>query len=118
MNDHRGQGPRLKRGLCLALLLGISWSASGAWAGDRTAGRDKAAACQACHGLDGLSRRPDAPHISGQSAIYLRAQLRAYRSGKRTHEVMSVVARDLTDADIDDLTAHYSSIKVTVEVPE
>ena len=35
-----------------------------AGAADREAGRAKAATCQVCHGLDGLSRTPDAPHIA------------------------------------------------------
>ena len=68
--------------------------------------------------MDGLSRRPDAPHIAGQNAFYLREQLVKYRSGQRMHPVMNVVAKTLSDADIDDLVAYYSNIKITVEVPE
>ncbi len=119
MNNHRDRRPCRQRGLCLGLLLvlGGAWIAA-AWAGDRAAGRDKAAACLACHGLDGLSRQPDAPNIAGQNAIYMREQLRAYRSGKRTHPVMNVVAKDLSDTDIDDLTAYYNGIKISVEMPE
>ena len=46
------------------------------------------------------------------------AQLKAYRSGKRRHEQMSIVAKMLTDADIDNLAEWYSSIKVTLELPK
>ena len=81
-------------------------------ASDAGAGRDKARACVTCHGPLGLSRMPDAPHLAGQPALYLAAQLRAYRSGKRAHEVMAVMARPLSDADIDDLAAWYASIAV------
>jgi cytochrome c553 len=46
-----------------------------------------------------------------------RDQLKNYRSGKRHHEVMSVIAKSLTDAEIANLSAWYSAIKVTVEAP-
>ena len=39
--------------------------------------------CVVCHGPLGMSRAPDAPNLAGQPAIYLGAQLRAYRSGAR-----------------------------------
>ena len=96
----------------LVTLLGVP---AAAMAGDAGAGRQKAASCRPCHGLDGMSRRPDAPHIGGQIEIYLRDQLRKYRSGERPHPVMSIVTRELSDSDIDDLAAFYSHIRVRVE---
>jgi cytochrome c553 len=42
-------------------------------------------------------------------------QLRDYRSGRRTHEVMNVIARSLSDADIDDLAAWYGTLRVEVK---
>jgi cytochrome c553 len=74
--------------------------------------------CQTCHGIDGLAKIPIAPHLAGESEIYLQTQLRAFRSGKREHEMMSVVAKDLTDEEIASLAAWYSSIEITVKVPE
>ena len=59
-----------------------------------------------------------APHIAGESRIYLETQLKAFRSGKRQHEIMSVVAGQLSDEDIADLAAWYSSIEFTVTMPE
>jgi cytochrome c553 len=97
----------------LALLL----APAGGRAGDAAKGRARAAACSACHGPLGLSTQPDAPHLAGQPEIYLVAQLKAYRSGKRAHEVMTLMAKPLTDADIDDLAAWYASIRVTAEDP-
>jgi cytochrome c553 len=44
--------------------------------------------------------------------------LKAFRSGKREHEIMSVVARDLSDQEIADLSAWYASIKITAQMPE
>jgi cytochrome c553 len=105
---------------CLALAAGLLASFAGgpALAGDARAGHDKARQCQVCHGLDGLAKLPDAPHIAGDSAIYIEAQLKAFRSGERTHPQMSIVAQGLSDQDILDLAAYYSAIEVSVKVPE
>jgi cytochrome c553 len=87
-------------------------AASPAWAADAAAGGVKANACAVCHGPMGLSAVPDAPNLAGQPALYLSTQLRAYRSGKRVHEVMSLMAKPLSDADIDNLAAWYSSFTI------
>lgn len=102
--------------LCAAAALSTAIPQAG-FAADAAAGRSKARACQTCHGIDGLAKMPDAPHIAGESPIYLTNQLNAFRSGARTHQIMSVVAAGLSDEDIADLAAWYSSIKITVEVP-
>ena len=47
-------------------------------AGDVKTGSAKAMMCQASHGLDGLSKTPDAPSIAGQIEPYLVAQLQAF----------------------------------------
>lgn len=87
-------------------------------AADVTAGRAKALACQACHGLDGLSKIPDAPNIAGQNEAYLATQLRAFKSNARKSEAMNLVAASLSDADIDNLAAYYGAIEIkVVKVP-
>jgi cytochrome c553 len=73
--------------------------------------------CATCHGANGMSTLVNAPHLAGQPAIYLVEQLKAYRSGKRQHEVMVVIAKPLSDADIDALAAWYASIKIEVKLP-
>ena len=83
-------------------------------AGDVKAGRTKALMCQACHGLDGLSKTPDAPNIAAQIEPYIVAQLQAYKSGARKNDAMSVVAPSLSDKDIDDLAAYFSAIEINV----
>jgi cytochrome c553 len=85
---------------------------------DIKAGQRKAIACQACHGLDGLSKLPDAPNLAGQPVGYLERGLRAFRDGTRKNEVMSLVVRTLSDADIRDLAAYYAAIKVEVTLPQ
>jgi cytochrome c553 len=87
-----------------------------AQAADNAAGKAKAdVACAVCHGPQGLSLQPNVPHLAGQPQIYLVEQLRNYRSGKRHHEVMSVIAKSLTDREIDDLARWYSSLRLSVE---
>jgi len=81
---------------------------------DAAAGSRKAVACQACHGLDGLSRLPDAP-ISRPAGALPGARLRAYRDGERRNEVMSIAARTLSEQDIRDLAAHYASIQISIK---
>jgi cytochrome c553 len=83
-------------------------------ASDVKAGRMKAQMCQACHGLDGLSKAPDAPNIAGQIEPYLTAQLQAFKSGARKSEAMSLVAASLSEKDIDDLAAYFSAIEINL----
>jgi cytochrome c553 len=73
--------------------------------------------CVACHGPMGISSAPDAPHLAGQPAMYLAAQMKAFRSGARKHEVMNVVARPLSDGDIDAMATWFSSIKIEARSP-
>lgn len=87
-------------------------------AADAKAGRALAAKCQVCHGLDGIAKIPIAPHLAGESEIYLQSQLKAFRSGKREHEMMTVVAKDLTDQEIADVAAWYASIAISVTMPK
>ena len=95
------------------LLAGVCLATS-SLGGEVAAGRQKANACAVCHGPLGLSTLPDAPNLAGQPALYVAAQLKAYRGGTRQHEVMSLMAKPLSDADIDDLAAWYASLKVEV----
>ena len=73
--------------------------------------------CAVCHGPVGVSNQPDAPHLAGQPAIYVARQLRAYRSGARPHAVMAVMAKPLTDDDIQNLAAWFSSIRIEATLP-
>ena len=94
-------------------------SAMRAAAQDVAAGKRKAIACQACHGLDGIAKLPDAPNLAGQPESYLARELTAYRSGARRNEVMSVAAKSLSDSDIRDLAAYYSAIQIELKsVPQ
>jgi cytochrome c553 len=108
---------RMIAALPLALAL-LAPAGNALAAGDAAAGKEKAQQCAVCHGIDGLAKRPDAPHLAGESDLYLSKQLRAFRSGERQNEMMSIIAEALSDQDIADLAAWYSAIKVTVELPQ
>jgi len=74
--------------------------------------------CKTCHGVNGMAKIPMAPNIAGTARGYLEQQLKHYKSGKRENEIMSVIAKDLTRDDIKAAAKWYSSLKVTVEIPE
>lgn len=84
--------------------------------GDRDAGKRISGQCRTCHGADGFAQIPIAPHIGGEPESYLRAQLTAFRDGTREHEMMSIVARGLSDQQIADLSAWYAGHEVRVEM--
>lgn len=103
--------------LLLAALSGALFET--ALAGDVAAGRAKAQAlCENCHGVNGVANLPGAANLSGQQKEYLREQLRAFRSGSRQNPQMGVIAKMLTDADIENLSEWYAAFKVTVEMPK
>jgi cytochrome c553 len=79
------------------------------------AGKLKAQSCAVCHGANGISQTPGAPHLAGQPAIYVVQQLKNFRSGKRSNEIMNVIAKPLSDTDISDLAAWFESIKIKAE---
>ena len=92
-------------GVCLATVA----AAEESMGGDPQAGREVAGKCRACHGLDGYATIPVAPHIGGEPAAYLSAQLVAFRDGAREQEMMTIVARALDDRQIADVSAWYAS---------
>ncbi len=96
----------------------VMLGAGPAMADTLAAGRAKAQACAVCHGPLGVSTQPDAPNLAGQPAVYVAAQLRAYRSGRRQHEVMSVLAKPLSDDDIAALAAWFAAIRIEARAPE
>ena len=92
--------------------------AAGASAQDAAAGKAKAAACTVCHGPIGVAVAPDTPNLAGQPASYIEEQLKAYRGGTRKHEIMTLMAKPLSDADVANLAAWFSSIKIEAAAPK
>ncbi len=92
------------------LLLIVTMLVSGlVVAGDPVAGQQKSAACAACHGPDGNSPIPTNPNLAGQYADYMIQALGEYKSGARPNPIMAGMAAPLTDEDIEDIAAWFSS---------
>lgn len=100
-------------------------STDDAFAGDIASGRAKVAVCAPCHGADGVSKFPEIPHLAAQNETYLigalvafrRAGLGQYRPerrGSRYDAVMNHQATGMTDADIGNLAAYFSSLACPV----
>ncbi|MDM7859179.1 cytochrome c [Alteromonas sp. ASW11-36] len=96
-------------GLTLALVSALTTSPTLA-AGNAEAGKARATVCASCHGQNGISFIPNYPNLAGQKEQYLAESLKAYRDGLRNHMVMSPQAKGLSDEDIANLAAYYSSL--------
>ena len=94
----------------LTMLASIAATSGNALAaGDADAGKTKSTACGACHGAHGLSTNDAWPSLAGQKSTYLVLQLKAFRDGTRKDPVMAPLATPLSDADIDNLAAYFST---------
>ncbi len=90
----------------------VSVSAS---AQDVAAGRKIAAqTCQACHGMDGIAKLPEAANLAGQDAGYVLRQLQAFKTGERKNEAMQTVAQAMDERQMDDVAAYYKAIEIEV----
>jgi cytochrome c553 len=95
------------RFLLAAALLGVAGLSQAA--GDPAAGKAKAAACAACHGVDGNSTAPNFPNLAAQNPAYIVKQLRDYKSGARKNAIMGGMAAPLSDQDMEDVAAYFAS---------
>ncbi|TAH45849.1 MAG: cytochrome c [Gammaproteobacteria bacterium] len=71
--------------------------------------------CQACHGANGVATAPIYPHLAGQYADYLARALHEYRDGGRNNPIMAVYVEKLSDQDIAELAAYFSSMPAQVD---
>lgn len=77
--------------------------------GDAATGQTKSTACAACHMPDGNSVVPLFPKIAGQSSSYIVNQLKAFKSNRRVDPSMNPQVAQLTEQDMADLAAYFSS---------
>ena len=94
--------------LIMAVLL--SFSSASVMAGDAAAGKSKSTTCAACHGPNGISPNDLWPNLAGQKEGYLIAQMKAFRDGQRSNAMMAPMVAPLSDDDIANLAAYYSSL--------
>ena len=82
-------------------------------AGNPVVGKQKAFMCKGCHNKVGYKTAYPkvylVPKLGGQHAEYLTSALMQYRSGERSFATMRAMASNLTDQDIADIAAYYSS---------
>ena len=100
-----------KVSIALALVMSMPMLANAA---DVAAGKAKAAMCVGCHGTNGIAMVPSYPNLKGQNAGYIESSLKAFRDKSRTGgqaAIMYGMAGALSDADIANLGAYYSSLK-------
>ena len=105
--------------LLVSLLLtlgvtGVAQAAGTALVGDAAAGQAKTAVCGACHGPDGNSMAPNFPKLAGQGDKYLLKQLHEIKDGKREVLEMTGMLTNLSDQDLADIAAYFSSQKGSV----
>ncbi len=103
----------------LVLAAALTLAANTTQAADPAAGKAKAQGqCAVCHGIDGIAKNPEAPHLAGEQASYIVKQMKAFKTGARKHDQMSIIAEGLSDEDAADIAAWYAKIKVTATMPE
>lgn len=86
--------------------------------GDPKAGQGKAAACAACHGMDGNAADPQYPKLAGQHERYIWRQLKLFKSGERANAIMLGMATPLSEQDMRDIGAYYGSQKVIAGIAD
>ena len=83
--------------------------------GDPEAGQAKAAACVACHGIDGNATLEMYPSIAGQNERYIAEQMALIANGQRGGMAVAMLpfVTDLSAQDMRDIGAWYASQKAT-----
>lgn len=103
--------------LLVLLLSSASLPAAPVLRGDPVAGRDKADTerCLECHGSagegQGYSNGSDGKfaRLDGQYPAYIVKQIEDFRSGRRQHEFMKMMAASISDADLADIAAYFGA---------
>ncbi|WP_243043004.1 c-type cytochrome [Dyella sedimenti] len=84
-------------------------------AGNIENGKQKAATCFACHGTDGNAVDPQYPRLAGQYNLYIQQALHEYKSGQRDNAIMKGFVATLSDQDIEDVAAYFSSLPTKLD---
>ena len=98
--------------IAMALVAGLTLSRAVLAEGDAKAGQVKAIPCMGCHAIPGYSNvypTYHVPRVGGQHADYIVMALKAYREGQRSHPTMRAQASSLSDQDMADIAAYFSS---------
>ena len=101
----------MKFRILILVLVALNVFSMSAHAQNIEAGKKKAEACAACHGVDGNAVATMFPTLAGQNARYLYLQLKDYKEGRRQNPMMSAMAANLAKEDMQDLAAYFASQK-------
>lgn len=78
--------------------------------GIKVASFDKAQACGACHGANGISGNPEIPTLAGQHENYLEHALHQFKDGERQNAMMTAQAALIADEDIPRFARYFASL--------
>src|SRR6476660_540521 len=90
----------------IAFLIAVSY----ARAADVAVGKEKAELCIGCHGENGISQMENIPSLAGQPDQFIQWQLVYFRAGARKNEQMQPIVEQLTNEDIRNLAAYFTSL--------
>ncbi len=91
-------------------LLAASLVALSACAGDPVAGKQKATACQACHGSENFGGIFYTLQLGGRDADKLVVKTMKYKTGKTFQPMMNLVTSFYSEKEIEDIAAYYKSL--------
>ena len=94
-----------------AWLMGAAAASAQTPVGPALAAPPKAVLCAACHGPQGNPALPLTPALAGQTARYIYLQLRDFQEGRRSNELMSPMAKDLSRDEMRELAAYFAAQK-------
>ncbi len=99
----------------IACLASLTCGSAFALDGNAEAAKAKVSMCQGCHGIPGYKASfplvYSVPMIGGQQAAYIIKALGEYKSGERSHPTMRAIAQGLSEQDVADVAAYYSTPK-------
>lgn len=90
--------------------LGLTVAGPAYATGDMAKGEVLAKKCASCHGKDGKGLK-DNPPVAGMPTADFVTAMNAYASGAKTHKMMNMFAKKLSEDEIEDLAAYYASLK-------
>jgi cytochrome c553 len=99
----------LKKTLMMVLFLFCLFAATSAAAADKAAGEQKASLCAGCHGATGQSSNTQFPNLAAQQSTYIVSQLKAFKAKTRNNPMMEHIASMLSEEDMDNVAAYFSS---------
>ena len=94
----------------LISLMSAALVATAAHAGDPVVGKQKAAACMACHGNETFGGIFYTLQLAGRDADKLAIKTNKYKTGKILHPMMNMATAFFSEKEIEDITAYYKSL--------